>query len=201
MRVQDRTRPRRLLPFLAAAIAVALGAPDARAVDGPHLTTVGPAQSPPGSTRLCRDVAGACGRRPVGTSLAPDAERELAAEINTAVNRRMMPRIDPQGIGASWVPPPGSVGDCKHYAVSKKAELVRAGVDPRHLLLAIVARADAELHAVLVYRTAAGDVVLDSLTNRILGWRESGYTFIKMQAPSDPSRWALVLEGPRARRS
>ena len=67
-------------------------------------------------------------------------------------------------------------------------------------VLAIVAGADNVLHAVLVYRAETGDQILDSTTDRIMGWRESAYTVIKMQDPARPGRWTLVLEGPRARR-
>lgn len=182
---------------------VALGGPlaIAQAADGPHLTTVGPAQTPPGSETLCRRAGPACGIGAPRAHLSPASERDLVASVNEAVNRRIRPVVDPSGIGASWTPPAGNIGDCKHYAVTKKLELVAAGVDPRRLLLAVVARPNAELHAVLVFRTDSGDLVLDSLTDRILGWRESGLTFIKMQNPRSLERWSLVLEGPRARRS
>jgi predicted transglutaminase-like cysteine proteinase len=186
---------------MAAALAGCIaGSTAAWAVDGPFLTTVGPSKAPPGSERLCRAVSGVCATRTVGRHLAGDAERSLASEVNGAVNRRMTPFIDPAGIGTSWVPPAGQVGDCKHYAVTKKSQLVAAGVDPRRLLLAIVARPDNVLHAVLVYRSDTGDLILDSQSDRIMGWRESAYTVIKMQNPANPARWSLVLEGPRARR-
>lgn len=191
----------RRVALFAAIVALCGPVAIAKAADGPHLTTVGPAQQPPGSEALCRKAGLACGIGGPRTHLPAASERDLVSNVNEAVNRRIRPVVDPSGIGASWTPPVGNVGDCKHYAVTKKLDLVAAGVDPRRLLLAVVARPDAELHAVLVYRADAGDLVLDSLTNRILGWRESGLTFIKMQNPRAPERWSLVLEGPRARRS
>lgn len=200
MRTTDRVMPPKLLRLVVAIAGCIAGSAAAWAVDGPFLTTVGTSKSPPGSERLCQDVAGVCARRAPGRRLAGEAERAAATAVNGAVNRRLTPFIDPMGIGTSWVPPAGQVGDCKHYAVTKKSELVAAGVDPRRLLLAIVARPDNVLHAVLVYRTEAGDLILDSVSDRIIGWRETAYTVIKMQNPADPARWALVLEGPRARR-
>ena len=200
MTTTDRVISPKLLRLLAAVAGCVTGSTAAWAVDGPFLTTVGASKAPPGSERLCRDVAGACTTRTARPRLAGEAERAVATAVNGAVNRRMTPLADPAGVGASWIPPAGEVGDCKHYAVRKKAELVAAGVDPRRLLLAIVARPDNVLHAVLVHRTEAGDVILDSLSDRIMGWRETAYTVIKMQDPANPARWALVLEGPRARR-
>lgn len=190
----------RCVALLAAAVALCGPVAIAQAADGPHLTTVGPARIPPGGEALCRKAGPACGIGGPRARLPRASEQDLVPRINEAVNARIRPVVDPSGIGASWTPPAGNVGDCKHYAVTKKLELVAAGVDPRRLLLAVVARPDAELHAVLVYRADAGDMVLDSLTNRILGWRESGLTFIKMQNPRALERWSLVLEGPRARR-
>jgi predicted transglutaminase-like cysteine proteinase len=172
----------------------------AHAEGGPTLTVYGPSRAPPGAQRLCQAIRLACGGSGSRQVLAHDDELALARALNAAVNARIRPLRDPEGLGSSWIPPVGDVGDCKHYAVMKKQELVRAGVDPRRLLLAVVAGSSADLHAVLVYRTGETDLVLDNLTDRVLGWRESGYTFIKMQNPSAQTRWDLVLEGPRARR-
>jgi predicted transglutaminase-like cysteine proteinase len=177
-----------------------MGLAPAGAESGPRLSIYGPSKVPPGAERLCVEARLACGGGSSGSVLGPADEMALAQRINAAVNARMSPVRDPSGIGASWTPPQGDVGDCKHYAVRKKLELVRAGIDARRLLLAVVAGGGADLHAVLVYRTAEADLVLDDLTDRLLGWRESGYTFLKMQSPAAPSRWDLVLEGPRARR-
>ena len=47
----------------------------------------------------------------------------------------------------------------------------------------------------LVVRTDTGDFVLDNLTDRVLDWRKTGYTFLRMQNPQAPNRWSAVLAG------
>ena len=83
----------------------------------------------------------------------------------------------------------------------KKQELIRSGIPAARLLAAVVLGQTEELHAVLVLRTATGDYVLDSMTDSVLPWSETGYTFLKMQSPRDGHRWDVILLGPRARRS
>lgn len=167
---------------------------------GPHLTVYRPSQPPPGTETLCSAVPASCAGGKVAAARTPSSELALAGDINRNVNATLRPLRDPDGVGRSWTPPAGGIGDCKHYAVIKKQMLVKAGVDPGRLMLAIVAAGGPQMHAVLVLRTNERDVVLDNLSDRILDWRESGYTFLKMQRAGDGRRWDLILEGPRAQR-
>jgi predicted transglutaminase-like cysteine proteinase len=50
-------------------------------------------------------------------------------------------------------------------------------------------------HAVLVLRTGTQDLVLDNLTNKIVPWNKTGYTFLRLQNPKQPSGWVSVLAG------
>lgn len=47
----------------------------------------------------------------------------------------------------------------------------------------------------LVLRTEEGDFVLDNLNNRVKGWQETGYSFLRMQNPDAPHRWNAVFKG------
>ena len=67
-----------------------------------------------------------------------------------------------------------------------------AGIDPRKLLLATVLDNRKNPHAVLVYRSSQGDLVLDNLTNRIKPWNATRYLFLRMQDPKQPRNWVGV---------
>ena len=45
-----------------------------------------------------------------------------------------------------------------------------------------------EGHAVLTIRTDEGDLILDNKRNAVLPWHETGYLFVKREAP-DGSTW------------
>ena len=50
-------------------------------------------------------------------------------------------------------------------------------------------------HAVLVVRTQFGDYVLDNQNRKMLPWRATGYTFLKMQNPNAMNQWSAILSG------
>ena len=78
--------------------------------------------------------------------------------------------------------------------MQKKFELVQNGVDPTKLLIATVLDTNRNGHAVLVYRSSEGDLVLDNVTNRIKTWKETRYLFL-IQDPIHPDRWVQVSSG------
>ena len=80
----------------------------------------------------------------------------------------------------------------KDFALLKKRELIRAGIDPSKLLIATVLDRKRNAHAVLVYRSSQGDLVLDNLTNRIKPWSVTRYLFLRMQDPRQPRNWVGV---------
>jgi predicted transglutaminase-like cysteine proteinase len=61
-------------------------------------------------------------------------------------------------------------------------------VSADRLLIAAVLDKKDKVHAVLVLRTEMGDYVLDNLTSRVLPWNTTGYAFLRMQDPNQPSR-------------
>lgn len=191
-----------VLRLLSLAVLGLLAAP-AAASEGPapFLKAFAPSPTAPGRG-ICEAFAGACARSVTEARPADAAvEIALAHSVSAAVNAAIIPQQDPQGIGRAWSLPVDGAGDCKHFVMQKKRELIRAGVPAARLLAAVVLGQTDELHAVLVLRTATGDYVLDSMTDRVLPWAETGYTFLKMQNPRDGHRWDVILEGPRARRN
>ena len=106
-----------------------------------------------------------------------------------------MSDLQQYGIAERWTLPTKGKGDCEDYALYKKYELTRAGFPAEQLLIATLLDLNRASHAVLVVRTGANDLVLDNLTNKIVPWHKTGYTFLRMQDPRKPKRWVSVMAG------
>lgn len=150
--------------------------------------------APSGAIELCETYEWACATD--GASLAP-SQVETAREVSRQVNAGIRPIADHAQYGTDevWSLPTLRGGDCEDFALLKKRVLISRGLPADRLLIAAVLDRDGNSHAVLVLRTEEGDLVLDNLTDRVLAWRETGYAFVRMQDPTDPSRWVSVLAG------
>lgn len=146
--------------------------------------------APHGARGLCETYDWACaGRR--SRTLDPATELGFVVEVNRKVNATTRPKSDKAQYRSAdmWLLPTSAGGDCEDFALLKKKKLVQMGVDPRRLLLATVLDRRRAPHAVLVYRSQAGDLLLDNLTDDVVGWRQSGYVFLRMQNPERPTQW------------
>lgn len=178
---------------LAAAAAVSM-AGAALAIDAgsqaAFLPVSGAASAPAGAAAICKAYdwacAGATSTAPVGADVL-----RMASVVNKAANQRIRPITDMEQYATAekWSLPTKRGGDCEDYALFKKLELIKAGVSADKLLIAAVLDKKNNVHAVLVLRTAMGDYVLDNLTSRVLPWNKTGYAFLRMQDPNQPSRW------------
>lgn len=154
------------------------------------------ARAPDGAAHLCTTYDWACAK--TGRVVAVTEE---ALSVVNAVNRRANRSIRPISdmaqyrIEERWALPTKRGGDCEDYAIFKKLELIKAGFAPEQLLIATVLDRNRQSHAVLVLRTGSQDLVLDNLQDRIVPWHKTGYTFLRMQDPRQPTRWASVLAG------
>ena len=191
----------------AAILILALGLVPASALaQGPagiaRLTAVQTAQPPKGFVGICRKYPWACSGKASATVSDGAAIVDLAAKINSQVNRSIQAADDAKNFGVAehWSLPVGNKGDCEDYALLKKLRLIKAGVAPNRLLLAQVFTRTLQPHVVLVLRTGDGDYLLDNLTARMMFWHKTGYTIVKMQNPERPSAWDAILLGPHARR-
>jgi predicted transglutaminase-like cysteine proteinase len=63
--------------------------------------------------------------------------------------------------------------------------------------IAIVRTPYGEMHAILLVRTEAGEVVLDNLTSQIKSWRDVPYTWLERQTPGQPLVWVSLNEPQR----
>ena len=157
----------------------------------------GRAAPPAGAQALCRAYSWACAASGQGAAPLTAGQVDLARAVSLRVNREVREISDRAQYGTDerWALPTRRGGDCEDFALEKKRRLVAAGLPPERLLLASVLDRRRDPHAVLVLRTGAGDLVLDNLDDRVVGWRATGYTFLRMQDPADPSGWVAVLDG------
>lgn len=117
-------------------------------------------------------------------------------EVNFSVNERIKPMTDMEiyGIEEYWAYPT-TVGDCEDYVLLKQRELHQAGIPLTDLLITVVRKPNGEGHAVLTARTDRGDFVLDNLTDEVMRWDETDYTYLKRQAANHTGRW-VTIEAP-----
>lgn len=181
------------LRYLAAFLALLPAA--AHAIDTRELPMKKPVAAPEGAQALCITYPFACAAGQGGRIGAGDLLR--IAEINRIANRQIAPLTDEAQYGRAevWALPTPAGGDCEDYVLWKKRALAAAGIPASRLLIATVLDRDRAAHAVLVVRTGAGDLVLDNLTDDILRWDQTGYTFLRVQDPAAPTRWVTSFAG------
>ncbi|AEQ53105.1 transglutaminase-like cysteine peptidase [Pelagibacterium halotolerans] len=135
-----------------------------------------------------------CMTSPAHCASAPAAQVQmdtnLMSVLNT-VNRSVNASIRPQRRATQVWTVGARVGDCKDYAMNKRAQLIARGVPAGALRLAIGFTARGEGHAVLVVRTDQGDYVLDNLTSQIKPFSQTGHTLTAMSS-NDPRRWNAI---------
>ena len=116
---------------------------------------------------------------------------KLLREVNDDINHRLRFQTDAETHGRAeyWTLPltfgESVQGDCEDYVLEKRQELLNRGVPADRLLIAVVHSQRTGLHAVLLYSSAKGDLVLDNTTGAILPWHMTGYKWIKRQATCD----------------
>ena len=181
--------------FVLSALAVgamAIGS-NADASEGRFIKTVAASPPPTGAQQLCRQYSWACATKS-SASMSHQREMQIIQRVNRHVNATTRSVTDQSQYRTTerWALPTSRGGDCEDFALLKKRDLIRAGIDPNKLLIATVLDTQRNAHAVLVYRSASGDLVLDNLTNQIKPWTATRYLFLRMQNPRKPSSWVGV---------
>lgn len=150
--------------------------------------------APPGAaTDLCDRYEWACraGKFKVGLPLS-----QTIVDINLEVNREIAAKDDNVQYSKKdyWTLPDSGEGDCEDYALLKKKRLIEAGIPPGNLILVSVQDLQNNGHAVLIVRTAQGDMVLDNLTNKIRPYTETGYHYLRSQMIGNTKLWMMINE-------
>jgi predicted transglutaminase-like cysteine proteinase len=129
------------------------------------------------------------------------ADRDAMAlldRVNQRINRAIRYLSDDAQYGADdyWTLPleagGSAAGDCKDYVLEKRRALIAAGIPAAQLSIAIVRTTWGEAHAVLLVSTDRGELVMDSLSSRILAWRKAPYQWIERQAPGQQLAWVKI---------
>lgn len=150
------------------------------------------AETPMGWSGFCDRAPSVCAERgPVVTVPMTRLARVQLEETNFAVNKGVTYRSDRALYGREehWTLPTAGEGDCEDYALEKQRRLVARGWPRSALLMTIVVDPGGRLHAVLIAKTTAGDLVLDNQTFAILPPRLTGHEFVSRQSRSNPNRW------------
>lgn len=135
-------------------------------------------------------------RNPVTVRATSQVMRTLVS-VNRRINAAIQPveDIDLYGQEEHWTIPKGRAGDCEDYVLLKQRELVAAGLPISSLLITVVRRPDGQGHAVLTVRTDKGDFILDNLRREIVQWRNTPYTYLKIQSARHTGRWVAITNG------
>lgn len=134
---------------------------------------------------------------PNGVVLTMSPERWAVVDrINQSVNRNIRAESDQAQYGQAdyWNVQSGrdEHGDCEDYALTKRHQLIAAGVPAEVLSFGIVRTPSGEVHAILILTTDQGDMVLDNLEPMIVHWDQTGYRWIERQTPGRPFDWRRV---------
>lgn len=180
--------------------AIVAFAPDrgvaANGTDDAFLQLKKPIAAPRGFASICGRYDWACVGGSRG-SVPEDDILDLARSVNRSVNTGFRQISDGQqyGVQEVWALPTGRGGDCEDFVLLKKLALIKKGVPASRLLIATVLDRHRSPHAVLILRTTSGDLVLDNLRSQIKPWRDTGYSFLRVQNPDQPSNWQAVFAG------
>ena len=159
------------------------------------LKTIAP---PAGFGGVCDRYAWVCAKSSQNQKNLTDSEIiAIARQVNRSVNARVRDVSDLQQYKQleHWALPTRMGGDCEDFALQKKRDLIARGVAPDRLLIATALTPQSVAHAVLILRTAGGDLVLDNRHRAIKPWQETEYSYLRMQNPKAPNRWQVVLAG------
>lgn len=173
-----------------------------RQEDGFMLTGLGPDLSDSIPAR----VMAAPSARPIRAFNATREQLAQINQINRQINRAMIGVTDQVAFGRTefWTMPLSApeyrtvrtrpLADCEDFALEKRRALINAGIPENALYLAVAVSPRTSLHAVLVISTDQGDLVLDNLNDWIVGFQETGYTWVKRQSSTSMLDWADAVQ-------
>jgi len=187
------------------------------APDGPPLWSTGPFERGPQLAAFMADEEPAaaaplgfmafCLRNPDQCSAPAEQAQTVALdqplwhtleEVNDRINHAVTNQDDKAHFGRPeyWTIVTDGIGDCEDFALTKRKELIDAGLPEKALRIAIVKTWRDELHAVLTVSTDHGDYVLDSRSAEILPWNRTEYRWISRQDANDPRAWIALGRYP-----
>jgi predicted transglutaminase-like cysteine proteinase len=162
---------------------------------------------PIGWHNLCLVAAAECAagaQQPVDVKLDAQA-RKLLSTVTVLANHTIKAQtddehyhLDRQTLIDWWTYPDDGAGDCSDFMLLKRKMLIEAGWPRSAVLATVVIDLNGEGHAVLTVTTDQGDYVLDNLTDKVLRWDQTGYTYVKRQSQDDENVWVAIDAGGEA---
>lgn len=145
-----------------------------------------------------------CQKNPTPKNVFSGDVMALLGKVSAEVNHKVQPMIDADIWGMNvvdiWSYPVKKngqlVGDCEDTVLLKRYLLFLAGIPAQDLLITVVRLPDRSGHAVLTVRTNYGDYILDNLTDKIVRWDQTNYTFIKRQSIENSGKWVTIESKP-----
>jgi len=157
--------------------------------------------APPGFISFCYRFPDQCAASSNDATVVhlDAASQAVLDRVNRSVNRAITPEDDQKHYGRAeyWNIPTDGFGNCKDYALTKRRDLINAGLSERARRIAIVITPRNNRHAVLTVVTDRGDLVLDNLTDEIRPWTETGYQWIARQDGGGESGWVTLAAGSK----
>lgn len=123
-----------------------------------------------------------------------DAAWHDLEEINLIVNRIVVSEDDQPhyGVQEFWTIPKDGFGDCEDYVLTKREALIKLGLPQAALRITVVFAPHFVRHAVLTVVTDKGNFVLDNLSDEIVTWDKTKYTYLERQDPRSASGWVSL---------
>lgn len=144
-----------------------------------------------------RDTASDTPARTLTASLTANVAWDQVNKINRDINQAIAPRTDikARGVEEYWSTPLAAgerYGDCEDYVLEKRRALLKAGVSPKAMSIAVVSTFKGERHAVLLVKMDDNEYVLDNLSSWIVPWYKTSYRWHERQIAGSPNLWAAI---------
>ncbi|KIP98150.1 hypothetical protein RU07_22445 [Agrobacterium tumefaciens] len=161
------------------------------AIEGAFVSEGRPTLAPFAQVRFCLSNPVDCEKSDVEPAAPDDKKaRQMLQQVNVQVNSSIIGRNDKKNGKSVDIWQVGAKsGDCEDYALTKRRILMSKGYPAAALRIAVAYTSSGEGHAVLIAKTATGDVVLDNRTNVIKSWRNADLRWVKIQSGSNPHLW------------
>lgn len=144
---------------------------------------------PPGFYVFCREHPEEC--RPVEPAVLTSDWLPVLQRVNREVNGSITYRAEGKWDEDVWTLSPKE-GDCDDYTVTKRHELIKAGVPRGAMRAAYVLTSKGTDHVFLIVSTVAGDFVLDNETDEVYELNRAMVDRISVQDDANPQRWWRV---------
>jgi predicted transglutaminase-like cysteine proteinase len=131
--------------------------------------------------------------KPAMVVLSKDIET-LLEQVNRKVNDDIWPEKDKLHYGRAeyWDIPADGYGNSKAYALTKRSELIKAGLSERALRIAIANAPSESRHVVLTVVTDHGDLVLDNFYDDVKLWTKLDYDWLERQDGAGEFGWVML---------